>query len=87
MQGLAGTLLVPCLPRNDSENLEDGAQVAGCDLISQIPEAIHYLKHVAPERRLVMHNLIYLDGAAHVQASIAMDMISQAVLSLYVGSY
>eukprot|EP00658_Telonema_sp_P-2_P006761 TRINITY_DN12552_c0_g2_i1.p1 TRINITY_DN12552_c0_g2~~TRINITY_DN12552_c0_g2_i1.p1 ORF type:complete len:388 (+),score=79.61 TRINITY_DN12552_c0_g2_i1:215-1378(+) len=78
---MAGTLVVPMSPSSEPQDPEQVDSILGCDLITQMPEAVAWLKDVLPERTLVVQHLVYLDGAAHVQASVAMDAIATNVAS------
>lgn len=54
-------------------------QSAGCNLFTQTPEIQNWLKTVEPGRELVIGGYAYLDGALHVQVSLAMDAIMHGV--------
>ena len=44
--------------------------------MTQAPEIRAWLRAVAPGKRLVIGSYAYLDGEAHVRASLAMDAIA-----------
>jgi len=77
----AGTLIVP-VPEGSKEDMSDEelAGVAGADLLTQTPEIRSMLKAVAPGKQLVIGCYVYLDGGAHVRASVAMDLICEEVM-------
>jgi hypothetical protein len=54
------------------EDAEDDAlcSVAGADLIVNTPEVAHWLEKLFPDKVMVVHALVYLDGEAHVRASV-----------------
>ncbi len=54
------------------DNAEDDAlcSVAGADLIVNTPEVAHWLEKLFPDKVMVVHALVYLDGEAHVRASV-----------------
>lgn len=52
------------------------ASLAGANLITQTPEIRTWLASLAPGKRLVIGSYAYLDGEAHVRASLAMDAIA-----------
>jgi len=51
------------------------AAVAGCDLLRETPEIAAWLGSVVPQQRVTVGNYTYLDGALHVQLSLACDAI------------
>ena len=56
----------------------------GADVLTQTPEIIEWLTSEAvgdKTTQLVIGSYIYLDGEAHVRASVAMDLIGQGVYS------
>lgn len=52
------------------------ASRAGANLITQTPEIRTWVASLAPGKRLVIGSYAYLDGEAHVRASLAMDAIA-----------
>ena len=56
------------------------AAACGADIITHAPEVANWLVRLAPGKRLVLGSYIYLDGADHVRASVAMDAVLEAVL-------
>eukprot|EP01060_Flectonema_neradi_P006633 TRINITY_DN144_c5_g1_i1.p1 TRINITY_DN144_c5_g1~~TRINITY_DN144_c5_g1_i1.p1 ORF type:complete len:505 (+),score=91.93 TRINITY_DN144_c5_g1_i1:117-1631(+) len=67
-----GTLIAPQL----------GSKI-GADVLTQTPEIIEWLTSspALSGNQQVIGSYIYLDGEAHVRASVAMDLISQGVLN------
>jgi hypothetical protein len=53
-------------------SIDDVLEGAGADLIKQTPEIRTWLASLAPGKRLVIGAYAYLDGEAHVRASLAM---------------
>jgi hypothetical protein len=51
------------------------AAVAGADLLNETPELATWLGTVCPQKRVTVGNYTYLDGALHVQLSLACDAI------------
>eukprot|EP00516_Mucochytrium_quahogii_P010839 CAMPEP_0203772464 /NCGR_PEP_ID=MMETSP0099_2-20121227/4055_1 /ASSEMBLY_ACC=CAM_ASM_000209 /TAXON_ID=96639 /ORGANISM=" , Strain NY0313808BC1" /LENGTH=495 /DNA_ID=CAMNT_0050670063 /DNA_START=83 /DNA_END=1567 /DNA_ORIENTATION=- len=78
------TLTVPVLkPVDDAKKLEDKgflASVCGCDIITHAPELRNWLVSLYPGKRFCIGSYIYLDGAKHVLASVAMDAVLKDVL-------
>lgn len=78
----AGTVIVPLSTR--AQALEDDDQSigerAGADVIAQAPELAAWLSGLFPQRTMVIGSYIYLDGEAHVRASVAMDAVLAAVV-------
>ena len=68
----AGTLLVPVPDGEDPEALL--AQHAGADLISELPAVAEWLG--GTDRRLVLGNYVYADGATNVRVSTAVDALT-----------
>jgi hypothetical protein len=65
---------------SDESNDDATFNVAGADLIKHAPEVAHWLASLFPDKIMVIHALVYLDGEAHVRASVAMDAITQHVV-------
>lgn len=59
----------------DSMSDAELAKVAGSDLLGQTPEIANWLCAVCPEKKVTIGNYTYLDGALHVQLSLACDAI------------
>ena len=64
------TLLLP---------VKKGVDVAGADLLEDAPELAEWISSILPDRDLVIGCYAYLDGEKHVRASVAMDLIVDAV--------
>mmetsp|Transcript_17941 Transcript_17941/g.21486 ORF Transcript_17941/g.21486 Transcript_17941/m.21486 type:complete len:509 (+) Transcript_17941:123-1649(+) len=78
----SGTLVLPVTTPQTAETSEAQLlECAGADVLTQTPELAQYLTSVFPGKQLVIGNYIYLDGEAHVRASVAMDAILQEVCS------
>ncbi|GBG27782.1 Hypothetical Protein FCC1311_040052 [Hondaea fermentalgiana] len=68
---------------NDPADLTDpskAADIVGVDIVENMPEVANWLVSLYPGKRLVIGSYIYLDGANHVRASVAMDAVLQRVL-------
>ena len=81
------------LPLLDSSKLKDKFEFVGADIITHTPEVCNWLKSIYPGKRLVIGSYIYLDGADHVRASVAMDCVISRVITarsdtalMYLGS-
>jgi hypothetical protein len=75
-----GSLTIPLsAPFEDGMSDEQLANLAGADLIAQTPEIRNWVNGLFPGKSLFLHNLIYLDGEAHVRASVAMDAVCSSV--------
>lgn len=61
------------LPANPS--IQDYAKVAGCNLFTDTPEIATFVSDILPGKTLTIGGYAYLDSAAHVQVSLAMDAI------------
>jgi len=55
------------------------ASVAGADLLNDTPEIATWVSKVCPQQRVTVGNYTYLDGALHVQLSLACDAIISKV--------
>mmetsp|Transcript_61557 Transcript_61557/g.169183 ORF Transcript_61557/g.169183 Transcript_61557/m.169183 type:complete len:618 (+) Transcript_61557:563-2416(+) len=51
------------------------AKISGCNLLEDTPEIANWLCEICPEKNLTIGNYTYLDGALHVQLSLACDAI------------
>jgi hypothetical protein len=58
---------------------DDLFNAAGADLFTQTPEIKNWLMTVHPGKPLTIGGYAYLDGALHVQVSLAMDAISHSL--------
>eukprot|EP01084_Bolivina_argentea_P227908 384995_1 len=76
-----GTLIFPVTKGTDISKLNDNelAKVSGSDLLASTPEIANWLETVMPNTKLTIGNYTYLDGALHVQLSLACDSIIQRV--------
>lgn len=75
-----GTLILPLSsPQTEGMSDEDVCKLAGADVLTQTPEIRNWLLSVAAGKQLVIGSYIYLDGEAHVRASVAMDAIVSGV--------
>jgi hypothetical protein len=54
-------------------------EVAGADLLQDAPEIADWISKLCPDKQLVIGCYAYLDGEKHVRASVAMDLIVDAV--------
>jgi len=61
---------------------EEMESIAGCNLLTQIPEIISWLLLQCPTKRLVLGSYAYLDSAAFVTVSLAMDAVASEVLRI-----
>jgi len=70
----------PSFPLGRFSTLDgDVLEKVGVDLISDYAEIADWLIQLEPSKKLVICNLAYADGEAHVRAVAAMDYISQKV--------
>lgn len=72
----AGTLLVP-VPEGTAG--DDLARRAGADLITEVPAVAAWLRGC--DRRLVVGNYVYADGATNVRVSAAVDALTVGLLA------
>uniref|UniRef100_A0A7S2AMZ6 very-long-chain (3R)-3-hydroxyacyl-CoA dehydratase n=1 Tax=Octactis speculum TaxID=3111310 RepID=A0A7S2AMZ6_9STRA len=75
-----GTLIFPVKDSVENaklDTMDDGelAKVSGANLLAQTPEIATWLCAVCPEKKITIGNYTYLDGALHVQLSLACDAI------------
>ena len=76
----AGTLIVP-VPVNSPQNGADApdpvtvGNEGGADVIEEMPRIARWVQGLFPNRTLVVGCYIYVDGEAHVRATMAMDTI------------
>eukprot|EP01102_Stenamoeba_stenopodia_P013163 TRINITY_DN422_c0_g1_i2.p1 TRINITY_DN422_c0_g1~~TRINITY_DN422_c0_g1_i2.p1 ORF type:complete len:736 (-),score=167.61 TRINITY_DN422_c0_g1_i2:147-2354(-) len=66
-------------PQSEIKNDEELYQCAGGDLFTQTPEIKNWLLKVHPDKPITVGGYAYLDGALHVQVSLAMDAIMEAL--------
>jgi len=71
----SGTLTFPLKDDVPSKDCDQLAKVAGCNLFTQTPMIRDWLLSLYPDKPIVIGSYAYLDGAAHVQVSLAMDAI------------
>ena len=71
-----GTLIFPVKKEIKTQITDDDlAKISGCDLLNDTPEIANWLSQVCPGKQLNIGNYTYLDGALHVQLSLACDSI------------
>ncbi len=75
----SGSLIIPCKHNPKNLNNEQIANIAGADLLTQAPEIAYWINSF--DKPLTLGSYAYLDGALHVQVSMAMDAIAQYLLS------
>eukprot|EP01065_Artemidia_motanka_P038427 TRINITY_DN47279_c0_g1_i1.p1 TRINITY_DN47279_c0_g1~~TRINITY_DN47279_c0_g1_i1.p1 ORF type:complete len:549 (+),score=171.12 TRINITY_DN47279_c0_g1_i1:70-1647(+) len=82
-----GKLLVPCT-KPAAELPDDAAakECAGADVIGQVPEIVSWAQGLEPGKQMTVGCYIYLDGEAHVRATMGMDVICEALLRARPGS-
>lgn len=75
----AGTLIFPIKQgtKDSVKNLSENelAKISGCDLLNNAPEISNWLSTLLPDKQFNIGNYTYLDGALHVQLSLACDSI------------
>mmetsp|Transcript_7696 Transcript_7696/g.10084 ORF Transcript_7696/g.10084 Transcript_7696/m.10084 type:complete len:495 (+) Transcript_7696:56-1540(+) len=69
----SGKLIVPV--RKVADKSKETSEICGADVTVDTPELRTWLLSLKKDKRLVIGSYIYLDGAAHVLASCAMDAI------------
>jgi len=75
-----GTLTFPLSKKQSSiKTDEELFKCSGANLLSHTPEIANWLVDVCPGEPLTVGNYTYLDGALHVQLSIACDAIMEKV--------
>ncbi len=77
----SGSMSVPVsrwLPGSASD--DELAAAAGVDVIRQAPELLAWLAQV--DGPMTLGNYIYADGAVHVQASVAVDAVTQGLIRI-----
>lgn len=72
-----GTMIYPLKKEPKGESISDHAEVAGCNLFTQTPEIRNWLLEVEQDKPITVGGYAYLDGALHVQVSLAMVEISR----------
>mmetsp|Transcript_1446 Transcript_1446/g.2415 ORF Transcript_1446/g.2415 Transcript_1446/m.2415 type:complete len:529 (+) Transcript_1446:88-1674(+) len=70
-----GKLYIPVKSGSNPKTDEEICAVAGCNLFTDTPQILNWLVTVEPGKQLVVGSYAYLDGAKHVQVSLAMDAI------------
>jgi len=77
----SGSLTFPLKSAQSTYKNDDGAmaQEAGCNLFTDTPKIRNWLMGLYPDQKkpLTVGSYAYLDGALHVQVSLAMDAICQ----------
>mmetsp|Transcript_29933 Transcript_29933/g.39335 ORF Transcript_29933/g.39335 Transcript_29933/m.39335 type:complete len:534 (+) Transcript_29933:58-1659(+) len=77
----SGTLTFPISkPQSNPSSDEELAKIAGCNLFTQTPEIANWLGQVHPKESVTVGAYAYLDGARHVQVSLAMDAIIKKMI-------
>ena len=75
-QKSSGTLTFPMSKKqSECKDLDEICGAAGCNLFTQTPAIRDWLLELYPGSPLVVGSYAYLDGALHVQVSLAMDAI------------
>jgi len=75
-----GTLTFPLSkPQKDISNDEELFKCSGANLLANTPEIANWLTTCCPGKPLTIGNYTYLDGALHVQLSVACDAIMEKV--------
>ncbi|KAL7567360.1 hypothetical protein ACA910_010256 [Epithemia clementina (nom. ined.)] len=76
-----GTLIFPVNVKPETlKTDEDICAHAGCNLFTQTPRIRDWLLEVQPGRPLTVGSYAYLNGALHVQVSLAMDAICRDLM-------
>jgi len=83
-QNSCGTITFPIRANYQKDisklSVNDLAEVAGCNLLTEMPEVCNWLLKVFPNTKLTIGGYCYLDGKAHVQVALAMDFIMKNVV-------
>lgn len=83
-----GSIIFPMIPndtdRDTHQNISEQDMVsrAGCNFLTQIPELIDWLTLQYPSKKLVLGSYAYLDSAAFVKVSLAMDAVASECLKV-----
>jgi len=80
-RGSCGTMTFPL--KKAEKSLKDDADLyanAGCNLFTQTPEIRNWIVSLYPKEPLTIGCYAYLDGALHVQVSLAMDAIVKGAI-------
>jgi len=79
-----GTLIFPVKEGTKVEGLSEDelAAVSGANLLQHTPEIANWLCQVCPEKKITIGNYTYLDGALHVQLSLACDAIIEKLAAV-----
>ena len=91
-QNSCGKMYIP-VQKDSIESLQGGsegsdswfkelAKVSGSNLLTHTPEIRNWLLDVVPGEQLIIGNYTYLDGALHVQLSVAANAIMDSVCAL-----
>lgn len=80
VENSASTVYFPLKSEPTSQSIEDIAKVAGGNLMAQTPEVARFVSEVAPGKELVIGVYTYLDGALHVQVSLAADAVIKTAI-------
>lgn len=84
----AGTIVVPLSrPQTEADDAATLGEVAGADVIERGPELITWLAALYPSKKMVIGSYIYVDGEAHVRASVAMDSVLAGVVAARPAGY
>lgn len=80
-QKLPGTLVFPVrVGTSSSASKEDLASAAGCNMVSEAPEILHWLQNIYPEKHHVIGLYAYADAAEFVRVALAMDAIATGMM-------
>jgi len=75
-----GTLSFPVrVPTRDATTDDDLASTAGVDLVTELPEAMSWLRSI--EGPFTLASYVYADGAEHVRVSVAVDAMTKVLLT------
>jgi Protein tyrosine phosphatase-like protein, PTPLA len=74
----SGTITFPVkVPQDECKSDDDLFKNAGCNLFTHTPMIRDWLLDLYPGKKFTVGSYAYLDGALHVQVSLAMDAISK----------
>lgn len=76
----SGSLIFPLRKPEKEVTADTLHEHAGANLISECPEIRNWISSLFPDKRLTIGSFAYLDAAAHVQVSLAMDSIVSGVI-------
>lgn len=80
-QNSSGQMYFPLKSAPKSQSIADLAEVAGGNLFTMTPEICNFVADVLPGKKLVVGGYAYLDSAAHVQVSLAMDAVMKTAIA------